>query len=79
MKKYRITVNGQTYEVEVEEVGGNISQIVPVQEQTPVAKIEQPKPQPQPKPEAKPKASGTTGKNKVTAPMPVQFCRSKRK
>jgi biotin carboxyl carrier protein len=79
MKKYRITVNGQTYEVEVEEVGGNISQSVPVQEQTPVAKIEQPKPQPQPKPEAKPKASGTTGKNKVTAPMPGTILSNKKK
>jgi len=79
MKKYKITVNGQTYEVEVEEIGGTES--APVQaEPTPAPVLEQPKPQPQPKPQAaKPKTSGTVGKNKITAPMPGTILSIKKK
>jgi len=79
MKKYKITVNGQTYEVEVEEIGG--TEAVSVQaEPTPVPVTEQPKPQPQPKPQAaKPKATGKAGKNKVTAPMPGTILSIKKK
>ncbi|HHY42234.1 MAG TPA: acetyl-CoA carboxylase biotin carboxyl carrier protein subunit [Thermoanaerobacterales bacterium] len=79
MKKYKITVNGQTYEVEVEEIGGTFSETTPAQpEPTPaVSKVQQP--QPQPKPQAKPKTSGTAGKNKITAPMPGTILSIKKK
>ena len=65
MKKYNITVNGNTYEVVVEEVGGVAS--APVS--TPVfsapaieTKTSAPK--------AAPAASANAGANKVIAPMP---------
>lgn len=69
MKKYKITVNGKTYEVEVEEIGG---QTPPTQTTTttPVAP-EIPQPKPQPKPQPQPKNPGTAaGKQKITSPMP---------
>ena len=70
MKKYKITVNGQTYEVEVEEIGGTFTETAPAQtEPAPAQEIQEPKPQPKPQ-AAKPKTSGTVGKNKITAPMP---------
>lgn len=70
MKKYKITVNGQTYEVEVEEIGGQNpgpTQTNPTAN-TPAAEITQP--QPQPKPQPKPNNPGATGKQKITSPMP---------
>jgi len=81
MKIFKITVNGQTYEVEVEEIGGTISQSAQVQaEPTPAPAIKQPNHQPQPKPQAtKPKTSGTAGKNKITAPMPGTILSIKKK
>lgn len=67
MKKYNITVNGQTYEVEVEEIGGqNPAPKETIQIQTPPAPVEQPKPQQK----AQPKKTGTAGKSKITSPMP---------
>ncbi|MGI6425994.1 MAG: biotin/lipoyl-containing protein [Tepidanaerobacteraceae bacterium] len=75
MKKYKITVNGQTYEVEVEEIGGTPQVQSPV---TPVApEIQQPKSEP--KAQAKPKTAGTAGKNKITAPMPGTIMSIKKK
>ena len=65
MKKYKITVNGQTYEVEVQEIGGQNPGPKEVN-QTTQAPVEQPKPQ-QPKPQ--PKKTGA-GKSKITCPMP---------
>lgn len=76
-KKFRITVNGETYEVEVEEIGGE----APVRRAPVVAApaaVQQPKvapapvpaPQPSapaPQPAAKPAAAG---EKDVTAPMP---------
>lgn len=65
MKKYNVTVNGTTYEVEVEEVGESAS--APVA-QAPKASPAAPKAAP-----ATPKASapaGANGKVKVTSPMP---------
>ena len=79
MKKYKITVNGQTYEVEVEEIGETPQVQSPV---TPVApEIQQPKPQTksEPKVQAKPKTAGTAGKNKITAPMPGTIMSIKKK
>ena len=67
MKQYKITVNGKTYEVEVEEIGGqNPAPITATQTTTTPAAPQQPKPQPQPKPNN----PGTTGKQKITSPMP---------
>lgn len=71
MRKFAITVNGNTYEVEVEEIGG-----APVYAAAPVAA---PVAAPAPvaaapaAPKAAPKASapaGAAGANKVNAPMP---------
>ncbi|MDD4583574.1 MAG: biotin/lipoyl-binding protein [Eubacteriales bacterium] len=69
MKKYKITVNGKTYEVEVEEIGG---QTPPTQTTTTTpAAPEIPQPKPQPKPQPQPKNPGTAaGKQKITSPMP---------
>ncbi len=56
MKKYNVTVNGVTYEVEVEEVGEGVSS-------TPAAPVSTAAPAPK-------AASGAQGSIKVTAPMP---------
>ena len=64
MRKFNITVNGKTYEVDVEEVGGVASAPAPVAA-APVA----PAPAAPAAPKA-PAATGTMGANKVTAPMP---------
>lgn len=69
MKKYNITVNGKTYEVEVEEIGGVSA---PARPQAPAVT---PAPQASPAPEA-PKAApapapaAPAGGETVTAPMP---------
>lgn len=63
MKKYNIKVNGISYEVEVEEVGGSA---ISVASQTAPAPAAQPAPQAP----AAPVSQGTTGTNSVTAPMP---------
>lgn len=63
MRKFNITVNGKTYEVDVEEVGG-------VQTAAPVA-APAPAVQAAPAPKAAaPQATGSMGAKKVTAPMP---------
>ena len=65
MRKFNITVNGKTYEVDVEEVGG-----VATSAPAPAAA---PAPAPAPAPAAAPatpKATGSMGATKVTAPMP---------
>lgn len=62
MRKFNITVNGTTYEVDVEEVGGVQAYVTaapaPVATPAPVAAP------------AAPKATGSMGTTKVTAPMP---------
>ena len=68
MKKYNITVNGSTYEVIVEEVGGAAS-VAPA----PVFAAPAAAPVAAPAAAAAPKAAapaGAAGANKVTAPMP---------
>ena len=65
MKRYNITVNGNTYEVIVEEADGAVA--------APVAPIAAPAPAAAPKATpAAPKAApaGPAGANKVTSPMP---------
>ena len=59
MKKFNITVNGQAYEVEVEEVGGAA---------TPRAAA--PKAAPAPAPAAAPAATAAAGETAIAAPMP---------
>jgi Biotin carboxyl carrier protein len=73
MKKYIVTVNGVSYEVEVEEVG-TAATTAPAPVSAPAAV---PTPAPQSAPAAKPAApapkpvqSGTSGSIKINAPMP---------
>ena len=67
MKKYNITVNGTTYAVEVEEVGGAAAPAAaPAPAPAPAAAPAAPAPAPAPAPAAP--APG--GANTVTAPMP---------
>lgn len=63
MKNYRITVNGNVYDVEVEELGEKASGSAPVKT-APAA------PKKETKKAAAPKATGTEGAVKVNAPMP---------
>ena len=64
MRKFNITVNGTTYEVDVEEVGG-------VQAPVAAAPVAAAAPAPAAAPAAAPKAAtGSAGAVKVTAPMP---------
>ncbi len=65
MKKFNITVNGKTYEVEVEEVGGAPSPAAAPKAAPAAAPAPAPKAAP-----AAPKASGSMGAQKVVAPMP---------
>ena len=67
MKKYNITVNGNTYEVMVEEVGGAAPVAVPVA--APAAAVVA-APTAVPAPKAAPAPTGAEGASKVTAPMP---------
>lgn len=64
MKKFQVTVNGNTYEVEVEELGGAFT---PVAAPAPVASAPVAAPKVAPAPAAAPVAAGST---KVVAPMP---------
>lgn len=62
MRKFNITVNGKTYEVDVEEVGGVQA---PVAAPTPAAA-----PAPKAAAPAAPKSAPVAGAKQVTAPMP---------
>ena len=62
MKSYRITVNGNVYDVEVEELGGVAS--------APVAAAPVTKTVAAPKKAAAPVTTGAQGSVKVSAPMP---------
>ena len=68
-KKFNVTVNGTTYEVEVEEVkaeGGTAPKAAPVQKATPA-----PAPAPKPAtPAAAPKVAAGAGEHSIDAPMP---------
>lgn len=76
MRKFAINVNGKSYEVEVEEVGGAQTIAAPVVAAAPVAAapapVAAPAPKAAPAPVAAPapKATGSAGATKVTAPMP---------
>lgn len=73
MKRYSITVNGNTYDVIVEETDASgvsapviTTPVVPAAPAAPVAAPAAPKAAPA----AKPAATGTQGATKVTSPMP---------
>jgi len=71
MRKFNITVNGKTYEVEVEEIGGVAQASRPVSTPRPAAApAPAAKPAAAPAPAAKPAAPAPAGGNTVTAPMP---------
>ena len=74
MKKYNITVNGNTYEVIVEEVGAPAAPVfaAPVAPVAPAAPVAAPAPAAAPVAAPAPAAApaGAAGANKVTAPMP---------
>jgi len=71
MKKFNITVNGQAYEVEVEEVGGAVSAAPTPKAAAPVA-APAPKAAPAPAAAPAPKAAAAVpaGAATVSAPMP---------
>jgi len=88
MKKFKITVDGNTYEVEVEELNGGIAPLVSKPAPKPVLRETSsttPKPVPKsaskpaaPKPALKPKASATpAGGEEVNAPMPGKILQLK--
>lgn len=63
MRKFNISVNGKTYEVDVEEIGG-VQTSAPVSAPAPKAAA------PAPKSAPAPKATPAAGAKQVTAPMP---------
>ena len=65
IKKYNITVNGNTYEVEVEELGIEVSTTRPQANNQTI----QPKPQTAPKQQHNPQAGAVSG-GSILAPMP---------
>ena len=68
MKNYRITVNGNTYDVQVEELNGAVATKAPtVTQATPVAA---PTPAAAPAATPAPAPTGSEGSAKVTSPMP---------
>ena len=67
MKRFNVTVNGVTYDVVVEEVGGATAAPVAAPVAAPTAPIAAPA---APAAAPAPKASGAQGAVKVTAPMP---------
>lgn len=69
MKRFQVVVNGNSYEVEVEELVGGAAPTVAVAPAAP-APIATPTPAPAATPAKAPAAPTTTGANKVSAPMP---------
>ncbi len=71
MKRYSITVNGNTYDVIVEEADASGITMAPVATPVaPVAPVAPPAPVAAPAPAAAPTAAGSAGGVKVTSPMP---------
>jgi len=64
MRKFNITVNGKSYEVDVEEIGGAVS--APVIS----APVQAPAPAAAPAAAPAPKAAAPAGGTKINAPMP---------
>ena len=77
MRKFNITVNGNTYEVDVEEIGGTAAAAAPVQPAAPTvsaAKAAAPAPV---KAAPAPKAAAPAGAQTVKVPMPGTIVSSK--
>ncbi|MEG0146714.1 MAG: biotin/lipoyl-containing protein, partial [Clostridia bacterium] len=71
MRKFQITVNGQSYEVEVEEVGAGAPVLAPAPVQAPAPRAPQaPVAAPAPKAPAAPKAQAPAGADTIKSPMP---------
>lgn len=74
MKKFNVTVNGVSYDVEVEEVRGGVSRSMPRQTSAPVqaapAPVQAPAPAPAPTPAPAPAASASVAGESITSPMP---------
>ena len=68
MKKFNVTVNGTTYEVEVEEVKAAGS--APAAPRAAAAPAPAPKPAAAPAPAAAPKVAAGAGEHSIDAPMP---------
>ena len=71
MRRFSVTVNGNVYDVEVEEIGAGAPTAAPVAPVTPAAPVAAPAATPAPK--AAPKAAAPAGKAgavSVSAPMP---------
>ena len=68
MKKFIVNVNGNSYEVEVEEIGGSVA-AAPAPASAPAAPVAE-APKAAPAAAAAPKAQGSAGSVKITAPMP---------
>lgn len=68
MKEFNITVNGKTYNVEVEEVGKETTSAAPVSR--PKAAPRAAAPTPPPAQAAKPAPAAADGEETITAPMP---------
>lgn len=69
MKNYRITVNGNTYDVQVEELGASQAPVAPVAPQASAPAATPAPATPAPAPQASAPAATGEGE-KVTAPMP---------
>ncbi len=70
MKRYSITVNGNTYDVIVEEADASGITMAPVASAPAVAPVATPAPVVAPAPTTAPVASGSAGAVNVTSPMP---------
>lgn len=70
MKKFIVNVNGKSYEVEVEEVGGSAQTIVSSPAPAAPAQPKAPAPKAAPKAESKPAQAVPQGAEVVEAPMP---------
>ena len=71
MKELLVTVNGKTYEVQVEELGENVKAAPLPIAQKPAPKVApMPNPSPAQKPEVKPLSNKAAGKTTIKCPMP---------
>lgn len=69
MKKLRITVEGKTYEVEVEILGSRIASVAPAAAPAPVATAPVPAPVAAPAPAPKKAAPAPAGANDIACPL----------
>lgn len=76
MRRFRVTVNGQTFEVEVEEIGAEPAAHAPAKAGSPGGRVPAPRPAATPDPVPAPAAAAapappaTTDGEVVTAPLP---------